>query len=95
MSHLYKAPNIWSAGAGPEDRLDIRGALGQQVTLRLSFYPPIFCQRNILTVGFAVFDMLDDDIVYLGTRNNTSMPPARSAQRPVTGERLLISQTQT
>jgi hypothetical protein len=72
-----------------------KGGLEQQVTLRLSFYPPIFCQRNILTVSFDVFDMLDDDIVYLGTRNNASMPTTRSAQRPVTGERFLISQTQT
>ena len=77
--------------SGAVIRLDKRAA-EQQVTLRLSFYHPFY---NTLTVEFDIPDMLDDDIVYLGTRNNASTPPPRSAQRPVTGERLPISQTQT
>ena len=52
-----------------------------------------FLSTHLLNLNIS--DMLDDDIVYLGTRINASTPPARSAQRPVTGERLPISQTQT
>ncbi|KAF8814569.1 hypothetical protein BYT27DRAFT_7230489 [Phlegmacium glaucopus] len=37
--------------------------------------------------------MLDDDIVYLGTRNNASTPPGRSPQRPVTGIALHIEKS--
>lgn len=37
--------------------------------------------------------MLDDDIVYLGTRIKDSTPPARSPQRPVTGIALHIEKS--
>ena len=91
LSHLYKGHKYLVFRNGPEDRLDKRGHLSSRshCVFPLS---PIFCRR---TVEFNISDMLDDDIVYLGTRINASTPPARSAQRPVTGERLPISQTQT